>query len=95
MFYKHRGIEKLAEGRSPQDCVRIAEIVSGDESVSNTTALCMAVEHISQIPVPERVWYLRTILLELERICSHLGDQAGMLVGHCFRKQGTLNTSKK
>ena len=33
---------------------------------------------------PERAWYLRTILLELERICSHLGDQAGMLVDVAF-----------
>ncbi len=84
MFYKHRGIEKIAEGRSPQDCVRIAEAVSGDESVANATAFCMAVEQISQIQVPERAWYLRTILLELERICSHLGDQSGMLVDVAF-----------
>jgi Ni,Fe-hydrogenase III large subunit len=84
MFYKHRGIEKLAEGKAPQDCLRIAEAVSGDESVANATAFCMAVEQISRIPVPERAWYLRTILLELERICSHLGDQAGMLVDVAF-----------
>jgi Ni,Fe-hydrogenase III large subunit/Ni,Fe-hydrogenase III component G len=84
MFYKHRGIEKLAEGKSPLECLRIAEAVSGDESVANATALCMAVEQISQIPVPKRAWYLRTILLELERICSHLGDQAGMLVDVAF-----------
>ncbi|MDO9326819.1 MAG: NADH-quinone oxidoreductase subunit C [Methanoregula sp.] len=84
MFYKHRGIEKLAEGKSPQECVRIAEAVSGDESVANVTAFCMAVEQISHMQVPKRAWYLRTILLELERICSHLGDQAGMLVDVAF-----------
>jgi Ni,Fe-hydrogenase III large subunit/Ni,Fe-hydrogenase III component G len=84
MFYKHRGIEKLAEGNVPRDCLTIAEAVSGDESVANATAFCTAVEQISQIRVPERAWYLRTILLELERICSHLGDQAGMLVDVAF-----------
>ncbi|WP_321507202.1 NADH-quinone oxidoreductase subunit C [uncultured Methanoregula sp.] len=84
MFYKHRGIEKLAEGKSPDDCVRIAEAVSGDESVANATAFCMAAERIAGTIVPERAWYLRTILLELERICSHLGDQAGMLVDVAF-----------
>ncbi len=109
MFYKHRGIEKLAEGKSPQECVRIAEAVSGDESVANTTAFCMAVEKLSQIPVPARAWYLRTILLELERICSHLGDQAGMLVDvayplganqfsvlreECFRENDRLTGSR-
>jgi formate hydrogenlyase subunit 5 len=84
MFYKHRGIEKLAEGRLPQDCTGITEAVSGDESVANATVFCMAVEQISQMQVPERAWYLRTILLEMERICSHLGDQAGMLVDVAF-----------
>jgi Ni,Fe-hydrogenase III large subunit/Ni,Fe-hydrogenase III component G len=84
MFYKHRGIEKLAEGRLPADCLGIAEAVSGDESVANATAFCMAVEKIAEIPVPDRAWYLRTILLELERIVSHLNDQAGMLVDIAF-----------
>jgi formate hydrogenlyase subunit 5 len=84
MFYTHRGIEKLAEGKRPADCLRIAEAVSGDESVANATAFCMAVERISQITVPDRAWYLRTILLELERIASHLNDQAGMLVDVAF-----------
>jgi Ni,Fe-hydrogenase III large subunit len=84
MFYKHRGIEKLAEGRPPQDCTRIAEAVSGDESVANATAFCMAAERIAGTAVPGRAWHLRTILLELERICSHLGDQAGMLVDVAF-----------
>nr|WP_321353351.1 NADH-quinone oxidoreductase subunit C [uncultured Methanoregula sp.] len=84
MFYKHRGIEKLAEGKSPVDCVRIAESVSGDESVANATAFCMAVERIAGTQIPPRSWHLRTIFLELERICSHLGDQAGMLVDVAF-----------
>ena len=84
MFYKHRGIEKLAEGRSPQDCMRITEAVSGDESVANATAFCIAAERISGTTLPDRAWYLRTILLELERICSHLGDQTGMLIDIAF-----------
>ncbi len=84
MFYKHRGIEKLSEGKSPHDCIRITEAVSGDESVANATAFCLAVERISGISIPERAWYLRTIMLELERICSHLGDLAGMLVDVAF-----------
>jgi formate hydrogenlyase subunit 5 len=84
MFYKHRGIEKISEGKSPHECIRIAEAVSGDESVANATAFCLAVEQISQLTVPDRAWYLRTIMLELERICSHLGDLSGMLVDVAF-----------
>jgi formate hydrogenlyase subunit 5 len=84
MFYKHRGMEKLAEGKTPQECIPVAEAISGDESVSNATALCIATENIGDIDVPERALYLRTILLELERIYSHLGDQSGMLVDVAF-----------
>jgi Ni,Fe-hydrogenase III large subunit/Ni,Fe-hydrogenase III component G len=84
MFYKHRGIEKLAEGKTPFECIPVAEAISGDESVANTVAFCNAVEKIARTPVPDRAWYLRTILLELERMYSHLGDQAGMLVDVAF-----------
>ncbi len=80
MFYKHRGIEKLLEGKEPDACMPVAEAVSGDESAANATVFCMAAEQVAGVTVPERAWYLRTILLEMERITSHLGDQGGMLV---------------
>ena len=80
LFYKHRGLEKLAEGMKPQDCVRIAECISGDETVANSVTFCTAVEKIYRSAVPKRALQLRTILLELERIYSHLGDLAGMCV---------------
>jgi len=80
LFYKHRGIEKLAEGKSPLECVPLAEAVSGDESAANAAGFCMAVEQIYGIKVPERAEYLRAVLLELERIYSLLSDLAGMAV---------------
>ncbi len=79
MFYKHRGVEKLAEGKTPTECVPIAESISGDETAANATAFCIAVEKVSGIEVPPRAWQLRTVFLELERIYSHLGDLAGMI----------------
>jgi formate hydrogenlyase subunit 5 len=77
-FYKHRGLEKLAEGKSVTECAAIAEAVSGDESASNATAFAMAIEAISRRQIPPRAWQIRTVLMELERIYSHLGDLAGM-----------------
>ncbi len=79
-FYKHRGLEKLAENRNPADCVVIAESISGDESVANATAYAMTIEKINECIIPARAWQLRTVLLEMERIYSHLGDMAGMQV---------------
>ncbi|MDY9927908.1 NADH-quinone oxidoreductase subunit C [Methanosarcina sp.] len=80
LFYKHRGIEKLAEGKKPSECVALAEAVSGDESMANATGFCMAVEQVCGINVPERAERLRAIMLELERTYSLLGDLAGMAV---------------
>ncbi len=80
LFYKHRGLEKLAESMKPQDCVRIAETISGDETVANAVGYCNAVEKICSLEIPKRALQLRTVLLELERIYSHLGDLAGMCV---------------
>jgi Ni,Fe-hydrogenase III large subunit/Ni,Fe-hydrogenase III component G len=80
LFYKHRGLEKLAEGMTPQNCIRIAESISGDETASNSIAFCIAVEKICGLSIPKRALQLRTIMLELERVYSHLGDLAGMCV---------------
>jgi len=59
LFYKHRGIEKLAEGKTPSACVPIAEAISGDETVANAVAFCTAVEKIAGIEVQARDSYLR------------------------------------
>lgn len=80
LFYKHRGIEKLAEGKSPYECVALAEAISGDESAANAVGFCTAVERVCGIQVPERAECLRAVLLELERVYSLLGDLAGMAV---------------
>lgn len=80
MFYKHRGIEKLAEGKTPEQSVPIAEAISGDETVANAVCFCNAIEKIVGIKIPDRAAYLRTIYLEQERIYSLLSDLAGMVV---------------
>ncbi|HET8688914.1 MAG TPA: NADH-quinone oxidoreductase subunit C, partial [Methanosarcina sp.] len=89
LFYKHRGIEKLAEGKRPSACVPIAEAISGDETVANSVAFCTAVEKIAGIEVPARASCLRGILLELERIYSHMGDLSGMITDIGFPKMTT------
>ncbi len=77
--FLHRGVEKLAEGRSPNDGVRIAESISGDESAGNACGFCMAVEQISGVQIPPRAEHLRGVILELERAYSLLSDLAGMV----------------
>lgn len=77
--YLHRGIEKCAEGKEPAEAIRVAESISGDESVANACGFCLAVEQIAQADLSERAEYIRGILLELERSYSLISDLAGML----------------
>jgi formate hydrogenlyase subunit 5 len=86
MFYKHRGIEKLAEGKTPVQGVTIAETISGDESAANAVAFALSVEKISGAHVPPRAEQLRMVLLEMERVYSHLGDMAGMILDVAYSR---------
>ena len=72
--YKHKGIEKRAEGMSVEEGARLAGRVSGDSTVAYAWAYAQAVEGIYGIEVPPRALWLRAILLELERVHNHLGD---------------------
>jgi len=72
-FYSHRGIEKIAESKLTynQICF-IAERICGICGFIHSTCYCEAVERAAGIEVPLRAHYIRTIMLELERIHSHL-----------------------
>ena len=72
--YVHKGIEKVAEGRTPEALARLAGRVSGDTTVSHAWAACMAMEQAAEISVPPRASLIRGILAERERVANHLGD---------------------
>ncbi|MDQ7090485.1 MAG: NADH-quinone oxidoreductase subunit C [Methylococcales bacterium] len=72
--YVHKGIEKLAEGRTPEQLVRLAGRISGDSTVAHSWAACRAMEHAAGIEIPARAAFLRALLCERERIANHLGD---------------------
>lgn len=74
MFYVHKGIEKRFEHLSPAHAVFLAESVSGDSGFSHGTAFCQALERIAGVEIPESARWMRTILLELERIYNHTAD---------------------
>ncbi len=72
-FFVHRGIEKLAESRMTINQVPfIAERICGICGYTHACAYCQAVEAAARIDVPERALYIRSILLEIERLHSHL-----------------------
>jgi Ni,Fe-hydrogenase III large subunit/Ni,Fe-hydrogenase III component G len=89
LWFVHRGIEKLFQGRRPEQAVELAERVSGDTSVGHTLAFCHAIEDAYQLTVSPDTYRIRGILLELERLYNHITDIGALCndVGH-----GILNT---
>jgi Ni,Fe-hydrogenase III large subunit/Ni,Fe-hydrogenase III component G len=74
LWFTHKGIEKLAEGRPVAEALRLAERVSGDTAVGHALAFCLAVEDALGWAVPEPVARVRAVLLELERLYNHVTD---------------------
>lgn len=87
LFYKHRGIEKQAEGLPLFHLPLVAERISGTSGFGHSLALCQAVERAAGVEAPLRARHLRTLFAELERLYNHLGYHAdlcqatGLVVG--------------
>jgi Ni,Fe-hydrogenase III large subunit/Ni,Fe-hydrogenase III component G len=74
MFYTHKGTEKLFEHLPIHRAVFLAESISGDSAFSHGTAFCQAIECAAEIETPPRARFMRTVLLELERVYNHIAD---------------------
>ncbi|MFI6344156.1 NADH-quinone oxidoreductase subunit C [Streptomyces sp. NPDC050560] len=88
LWFVHRGVERLFQGRTVDAGLPLAERISGDTAVGHALAYCLAVEEATGAEVPEPARRARALLLELERLHNHVAD-LGMLcndVGH-----GVLN----
>jgi formate hydrogenlyase subunit 5 len=86
LFYKYRGIEKLAERRKVQDTLLLVERANGTSAFAHAWAYAMAAESILDLHVPGRAQHLRTLLAEIERVRRHVAvlraivDSTAMLV---------------
>jgi Ni,Fe-hydrogenase III large subunit len=81
LFYKHRGLERAAVGAPLDDAIAFAARACGACAVTNRVAYAHAAEQLrGLLPEPELA-RARTILLELERLWSHLNDIAAICAG--------------
>lgn len=82
--WAHKGIEKLLEGKTAAEAVKIFECISGDTAFGYSLAFCQGVEKIFGETAPLRAQFLRAIFLELERIYNHANDIGGIALDAGF-----------
>jgi Ni,Fe-hydrogenase III large subunit/Ni,Fe-hydrogenase III component G len=97
LWFVHRGIEKLFEGRCPHEATPLAERISGDTSVGHALAYCAAVEDAYNWQLPETGTALRGVLLELERLYNHIADLGALAndVGYGIANAHALHLREK
>lgn len=93
--YLHRASEKLAERHTYPQYITQTDRWDYLDAMGNNQLWCQCVEQMMGLTVPERAEYLRVIVLELNRIASHLlwWGAFGLDVGamtpflYCFRER--------
>ena len=84
LFFAHRGLEKLAEGRQLVGALALLERACGACTVTHALAYSQAVEQLTGTAVPTRATWGRVILAELERLYNHVGDLGNICAGIGF-----------
>jgi NADH-quinone oxidoreductase subunit D len=93
--YLHTGIEKSCEDKTYSQVITLTDRMDYLNPLGNNLAYCLAVEKLLGLEVPKRAQYIRVMLVELQRISSHLvwlgthaldmGAMSMML--YCFRER--------
>ncbi len=88
--FVNRAVEELMTKKTYRQAVLLAERVCGICSNVHSLAFCQATEEILGVAIPDRAAYIRTIVVELERLHSHflcLGLLAHAVHdGQCFAR---------
>ena len=70
--YLHRGMEKMAENMIYNEFLPTTDRMDYINATSNNYAFCVSVEKLLGLQIPLRAQIIRTMLLELNRIISHI-----------------------
>ncbi|MGD9734667.1 MAG: NADH-quinone oxidoreductase subunit C [Solirubrobacterales bacterium] len=95
LFYKHRGLERAAEGRRPSEGLAFAARACGAGAVTNSVAYAHACESALGLVPSRAIRRARTVLLELERLYNHLNDVAAICAGVGFAAGNMAFTALK
>jgi NADH-quinone oxidoreductase subunit D len=93
--YLHTGIEKSCEDKTYSQAITLTDRMDYLNPLGNNLAYCLAVEKLLGLEIPKRAQYIRVMMVELQRISSHLvwlgthaldmGAMSVML--YCFRER--------
>lgn len=78
LFYKYRGVEALARGRTVGEVLLLAERFAGTSSFAHALSFCRAVERACETEAPPRAERLRAFLAEIERLRHHIAAIHGI-----------------
>ncbi|MBK5232924.1 MAG: NADH-quinone oxidoreductase subunit C [Thermoleophilia bacterium] len=84
LFYKHRGIERAAEGLTLAAGLPVAQRACAACAVANTVAYAQAAESLLGLEPDDDLRRSRTVLLEMERLYNHLHDLSALCAGVGF-----------
>ncbi|HRF57029.1 MAG TPA: NADH dehydrogenase (quinone) subunit D [Campylobacterales bacterium] len=70
--FLHRGMEKMAENMIYNEFLPTTDRMDYIAASSNNYGFALAVERLVGLEVPRRAKVIRTMLLEINRLCSHL-----------------------
>ncbi|MGA2430813.1 MAG: NADH dehydrogenase (quinone) subunit D [Candidatus Acidiferrum sp.] len=93
--YLHTGIEKSCEDKTYSQAITLTDRMDYLNPLGNNLCYCLAVEKLLGLEVPKRAQYFRILMVELQRISSHLVwlgthaiDMGAMSVFlYCFRER--------
>ena len=89
LFYKHRGLERAAEGHTIDHAIAYAQRACAACAVTNAVAYAQAAEEAQGLWPDHHTRIARTLLLELERLYNHLNDIGAICAGVGFAS-GTM-----
>jgi NADH-quinone oxidoreductase subunit D len=72
MGYLHRGTEKLAENLNYTQIIPYTDRLDYVSAMTNNYVFVNTVEKMMELEIPEKAQFLRLIVMELQRIASHL-----------------------
>ena len=92
--YLHTGIEKSCEDKTYSQAITLTDRMDYLNPLGNNLVYCLAVEKLLGLEIPKRAQYIRVMMVELQRISSHLVwlgthaiDLGAMTVFlYCFRE---------